>query len=372
MNELRIVHQFIELVQINSETTKEREIADYILDKMKDLDLEVLEDDSYKDTQHEAGNIIGKLTGKNENADKIYFTAHMDTVTPGNNIQPQQKDGYIMSDGSTILGADDKAGIAAIFETIHLLKEKDIEHGDIYFAIMSGEESGLVGSRHFDKKHLPVDYGYALDSDGTVGHIITSAPSQAKIYATITGKAAHAGVQPEKGVSAISITAKAITKMSLGRIDEETTANIGSFEGRGPTNVVCDEVLLVAEARSLSKAKLDTQVEMMTNALKETAEQMNGKAKVNVEYMYPAYHFSKEDKVVRNAMEAVTKIGRTPKLVKSGGGSDANHLSGKGIPTVNLAIGYENIHTKHEKMPIEELLKIPELMIEIIKQAIKK
>lgn len=216
MNELRIVHQFIELVQINSETTKEREIADYILDKMKDLDLEVLEDDSYKDTQHEAGNIIGKLTGKNENADKIYFTAHMDTVTPGNNIQPQQKDGYIMSDGSTILGADDKAGIAAIFETIHLLKEKDIEHGDIYFAIMSGEESGLVGSRHFDKKHLPVDYGYALDSDGTVGHIITSAPpSQAKIYATILVKRHTLVFNPKKEYLLLILRPRRLLKCHL-------------------------------------------------------------------------------------------------------------------------------------------------------------
>ncbi|KAB8138402.1 M20/M25/M40 family metallo-hydrolase [Gracilibacillus oryzae] len=362
----RIIQQFIELVKIDSETKYERKIADYLIKLFKDNGLEVTEDNTPLETNHEAGNILAYYPG-NKQKEAIYFTSHMDTVVPGKGIQPSIQNNYICSDGTTILGADDKAGIAAIIETIHLLKENTIDHGDIYFLITSGEESGLVGSRYFDETSLPVKYGYALDSDGDVGHIITSAPSQVKLYATIYGKAAHAGVSPEKGVSAISLTAKAITKMPLGRIDEETTANIGSFEGKGPTNVVCEQVLLIAEARSLSEEKLDKQVKAMVEALQTTAEAMGGKVDIKTEVMYPSYRFDETDKVVKTAIQAAKKIGAEPILTTSGGGSDANHLAGKGVPTVNLAVGYENIHTTSERIPVNQLKQIPQLMIEIIK-----
>jgi tripeptide aminopeptidase len=367
-DEKRIVQQFIDLVSIDSETTEEREIANYLIKILEEYGLTVEEDNTNELTNHAAGNLIAKLPG-NKNRDAILFTSHMDTVTPGKSITPIVKDGYIMTDGTTILGADDKAGIAAILETIQIIQEEKLEHGDLYFVIMTGEESGLVGSRHIDINKLPVKYGYALDSDGNVGNIVNAAPAQNKLYATIKGKSAHAGVSPEKGVSAISITAKAISKMPLGRIDEETTANIGSFEGKGPTNIVCDKVLLVAEARSISKQKLEQQTTVMVEALEKTATAMGGTVSIKIEEMYPSYQFSKDDYVVTQAMRATTSIGLTPKLVTSGGGSDANHLSGKGIPTVNLAIGYENIHTTNEKIQIEQLITIPKLMLSIIKNS---
>ncbi|WP_208588231.1 M20/M25/M40 family metallo-hydrolase [Gracilibacillus suaedae] len=369
INQERIVNQFFELVKIDSETGKERKIADYLINHFQQLALEVKEDQTNQITGHEAGNIIARLEGTNKNMPAIYFTAHMDTVAPGEGVQPEIRDNIVYSDGTTILGADDKAGISAILELIYIMKENPIEHGDIYFVIMSGEESGLVGSRQFDVKQLPVEYGYALDSDGEVGTIITAAPAQAKLYATIQGKAAHAGVNPEKGISAISMTAKAITKMPLGRIDEETTANIGSFEGKGPTNVVCEQVLLVAEARSLSKDKLDRQVNVMCDALEETVSQMGGTVDIAVKPMYPNYRFTEKDQVVQVAKDAVKAVGKTPSLKVSGGGSDANHLSGKGIPTVNLAVGYENIHSKDERINISDLTEVPVLLYEIVKKS---
>ncbi|UOQ47514.1 M20/M25/M40 family metallo-hydrolase [Gracilibacillus caseinilyticus] len=370
-NQDRIVKQFIELVQIDSETTKERKIADYLLQLFEQLGLEVKEDNTHKQTGHQAGNIIARLQGTDSDIPAIYFTAHMDTVVPGEAIKPVIKDEFIYSDGTTVLGADDKVGITAIVELIHLLKEQPLVHGDIYFAIMSGEESGLVGSQYFDESQLPVSFGYALDSDGEVGSIITAAPSQAKLFATIKGKAAHAGVQPEKGVSAISMTAKAITKMPLGRIDEETTANVGSFEGKGPTNVVCDRVLLIAEARSLSKDKLEKQVEAMCTALNESTANMGGEVDIEIKHMYPNYQFDENDQVVQVAIKAASALGKKSALKVSGGGSDANHLSGKGIPTVNLAVGYENIHTKNERISIASLKEVPLYMYEIVKQLSK-
>src|SRR5699024_2190007 len=171
----------------------------------------------------------------------------------GNGINPMIKDGYITSDGTTILGADDKAGLAAILEAIRIVQENAIPHGDVQFVITAGEAAGLAGARALDPSLLKAQYGYALDSNGDVGDIIVSAPTQAKIFATIKGKTAHAGLAPEKGVSAITIAAKAIANMPHGRIDEETTANIGRFEGGQQTNIVCDHVEVVAEARSLVK-----------------------------------------------------------------------------------------------------------------------
>ncbi|GAE91284.1 peptidase T [Gracilibacillus boraciitolerans JCM 21714] len=373
INKERVIQQFLKLVQIDSETKNERNIANYLIDRFKVMDLVVFEDSSHQENGHEAGNIIARLEGTNPQLPALYFTAHMDTVVPGKNIRPEIHNGVIHSDGSTILGADDKAGISAILELIHLIHENPIHHGDLYFAIMSGEESGLVGSQHFDISSLPVKYGYALDSDGEVGTIITAAPSQIKLFTTIKGKASHAGLSPEKGISAISMTAKAITKMPLGRIDEETTANIGSFEGKGPTNVVCDQVLLIAEARSLSKTKLDKQIDKMCSALRETTSQMGGDVDIELKYMYPSYHFDKSDQVVQVVSNAIRALGKEPLLkVSGGGGSDANHLSGKGIPTVNLAMGgYENIHTKNERISISHLLEVPVLLYEIIKESTK-
>ena len=191
-----------------------------------------------------------------------------------------------------------------MLETIRVLKEENIPHGHIQFIITVGEESGLVGAKALDRSFIKAKYGYALDSDGKVGNIIVAAPTQAKIKATIHGKTAHAGVAPEKGVSAITIAAKAIARMPLGRIDEETTANIGRFEGGQQTNIVCDHVEILAEARSLIPEKMEAQVQKMKEAFEGAAEEMGGKAEVEVEVMYPGFKFADGDHVVEIAKES--------------------------------------------------------------------
>ncbi len=367
MNKERLRDTFFELVKINSETKDERNIADILTTKMKDLGFEVVEDDSAQRSGHGAGNLIATMKGNVSAVDPIYFTCHMDTVVPGLDIKPElREDGYIYSDGTTILGADDKAGIAALFEMIRVIKEQDKPHGDIQFIITAGEESGLMGAKAMDASLITAKYGYAVDSDGKVGGIVTSAPYQAKLYTTIHGKTAHAGVAPEKGVSAINIAAKSIAAMTLGRIDAETTANIGSFAGGRATNIVCDEATIVAEARSIRPNKLDKQTEHMTSTFARIAEKMGGSAETRVEHMYPGFNFTEKDLVVQTAMTAVKNIGRSPELLSSGGGSDGNVFNGAGIPTVTLSVGYEEIHTTKERMPVEELNKLTELLLEII------
>ncbi|HLR51855.1 MAG TPA: M20/M25/M40 family metallo-hydrolase [Candidatus Avamphibacillus sp.] len=369
VNQDRLINEFMELVQIDSETKYEEEIAKVLKKKFTDLGLEVIEDNAKEKTGHGAGNLICTLKGSKEDAEPIYFTSHMDTVVPGKGIKPSIKDGYIVSDGTTILGADDKAGLAAIFEAIRTLQEKDIKHGDIQFIITVGEESGLVGAKALDKSLLKASYGYAIDSNGDVGDIIISAPTQAKIFAKIKGKTAHAGVAPENGVSAITLAAKAISKMPLGRIDEETTANIGRFEGGEQTNIVCDYVEVLAEARSLVEEKMEKQVAKMKEAFEYTAKEHGGEADVEIEIMYPGINQKEGDEVVEIARRAAKAIGRDSKLLRSGGGSDANVIAGLGIPTVNLAVGYEEIHTTNERIATNELVKIAELVTSIINEA---
>jgi tripeptide aminopeptidase len=369
INNDRVLNEFLELVQIDSETKYETEIAGILKKKFTDLGVEVYEDDTKDVTGHGAGNLVCTLQGTKEGVDTIYFTSHMDTVVPAKGVKPEVKDdGYIYSDGTTILGADDKAGLATMIEAIRVLKENNISHGTIQFIITAGEESGLVGAKALDSSLVKAKYGFALDSDGKVGNIIVAAPTQAKVKATILGKTAHAGVAPEKGVSAITIASKAISKMPLGRIDEETTANIGRFEGGQATNIVCDRVDVLAEARSLLSEKMEAQVEKMKNAFETAASEMGGKAEVDVQVMYPGFKFGEGDEVVEVAKRAAKKIGRPSELLTSGGGSDANVIAGFGVPTVNLAVGYEEIHTTNERMPVEELVKLSELVVAIIKE----
>ncbi|GGG13903.1 hypothetical protein GCM10007425_05270 [Lysinibacillus alkalisoli] len=364
----RLVEEFFELVQIDSETKHEAIIAPILVKKLQTLGFEVVQDDAHLRNGHAAGNIIATLKGTKDVA-PIYFTAHMDTVVPGKQIKPSIQDGYIVSDGTTILGADDKAGIAALFEMAKRLKEQNIEHGTIEFIITAGEESGLAGAKELDQNLMTAQYGFAVDSDGDVGGIVVAAPYQAKVFAKVIGKTAHAGVAPEKGISAITVAARCIAKMKLGRLDEETTANIGRFEGGQATNIVCDEVHILAEARSIDEAKLTAQTAHMKETFEQVALEHGAHAEVNVQLMYPGFRVTEEDHVVQVAKAAVQDVGLVPQLATSGGGSDANIIAGFGIPTVNLSVGYENIHTTSERIPVQQLEQLADVLVAIVKRS---
>lgn len=372
INKERIIGQFVDLVQIDSETKSERKIADYLKMKFATLGLQVIEDDSMTRTGHAAGNLVATLEATSgTNVDPFLFTCHMDTVVPGQGIKPIiGEDGWIRSDGTTILGADDKAGLAVLFEVIQVLQEQQLAHGRIQFVITVGEESGLVGARSIDRSLLDARYGFALDSNGEVGAICVGAPTQAKVEIEIFGKSAHAGVNPEDGISAIQVAAKAISRMKLGRIDEETTANIGKFEGGGPTNVVTDYVKLTAEARSLSQDKVERQLALMKDAVDTACQDFGARGQMDSVIVYPAFRLTEQDQVVLLAQKAAKKLGLSGRLFTSGGGSDANIMNGLGIPTVNLAVGYENIHTTQERIHKDDIIKLAEYALEIVRQSL--
>lgn len=365
MNQQRLIETFIELVKIDSESGNERQIADHLKELYSGLGFDVVEDDTQKKTGFGAGNLIMKLKGSTDQ-DTVLLSCHMDTVTPGNNIKPIITDDIIHTDGTTILGADDKAGIAAMVESIRTIQEENIPHGDIEVVISVGEESHLIGASVLDGAQFNAQFGYALDAGNAVGTIVNQAPTNATLNVEITGVTAHAGVAPENGVSAINIAARAISNMKLGRIDAETTANIGTIDGGSRTNIVAEKCMIVAEARSLVASKMEAQVTHMKEAFLTAAAELGGEAKIDVKVNYPAFHVDKESKAIKIASQAAQNIGRTAKVVSNGGGSDANFIN-KFVPTVVLAVGYQDIHTVNEKMPIAELTKLTEQVIEIIK-----
>lgn len=369
----RVVGKFLELIAIDSETKHERNIADILKKQLAELGLDVFEDNSQQKTGHGAGNIIATLKGDDTSkAEPILFTCHMDTVTPGNGIKAIiGEDGWIRSDGSTILGADDKAGLAALFEMIHVIQENNLPHGQIQFVITAGEESGLQGSRALDPKDIDAKMGFAIDSNGEVGTICVAAPTQTRVEIEIFGKSAHAGVNPEDGISAIQVAGKAIARMKLGRISEDTTANIGKFEGGGATNVVTDYVKLYGEARSLSQEKVEAQLASMKEAMESACQEFGARGEFKSEVFYPAFHLEDDAPVVQLVKQAASNLGLSGETFQSGGGSDANVFNGLGIPTVNLAIGYEDIHTTKERIKQEDIVKITQLLLEIVQQTVK-
>lgn len=366
INSVRLVKNFVEMAQTESESFKEKKLAQLIINKLARMGVDVRVDFSQEQVGSNTGNVVVRLPGK-KSAPALLFLAHMDTVSPGVGVQPVIDNGVIRSGGDTILGADDKAGIAAIIEAIQILKDERIGHGNIVIIFTVAEEKGSLGAKNLDYDALKVDYGFVLDGDGPVGNIITKTSSQSIIKAKFVGKAAHAGISPELGVDTIQAAAKAISKMKLGRLNEETTANIGVVKGGTSFNVVPAATYIEGEARSFSVDKLKAQIGHMENCFIEGAKEFNVKVEVKAKSGFTAYELKPSDKVVNIASSAIKNIGLKPELVASRGGSDANVLNEKGISAVNLGIGMKNPHSRDESIAVEQLELLTKVLLEIIK-----
>lgn len=366
INKKRILDRFLRYVQIDSPSKEEREFADFLKLEMESLGLEVIMDDAGEKVGSNSGNLIGRLKG-NTDGQSILFSAHMDTVSPGRGIKPIIKDGVIYSDGTTILGGDDKAGIAAIMEALEITKEKNIPHGDIEISFSIYEEGGLHGAKNLDYSKIKSKLGFVFDSGGQPGHIAVQGPGQNKIDVKFIGKEAHAGVAPESGISAIQMASEAISNMKLLRIDEETTANIGSIKGGEATNIVTPIVEVLAESRSLNGEKLKVQTDHMVKCCKDAADKFGGQVEVEVSNVYTEFKVDKEDEIVQMVMKACHNLNIDPITTTTGGGSDTNVFNQKGIQAVNLGMGGRRAHTLEEHVYIKELEDTGRLALEIIK-----
>lgn len=367
INESRILAEFLELVQIDSPSGSERAVADLLTARLKTLGFAVREDNAGQSTGG-AGNLIAVLPAAGGGA-PLLLSAHMDTVEPGRGVRPVVTDGVVRSSGDTILGADDKAGIAAIMEAVRVVREEGLAHGGLEVVFTIGEESGLWGAKQLDTGRLQSRLGFVLDGEGGPGCIVTQAPSQDKIGAMVRGRAAHAGVNPQDGINAIQVAARAVARMSLGRLDEETTANIGIISGGKAINIVPDACNLLGETRSLDGAKRQALTESVSRILRETAAESGATVDISVETLYQSFALAPSDPVVQAAAQAAGRLGLKAQLVKTGGGSDANIFNQKGIPTANLGIAMQKVHTTEEFIRAADLVDSARWLVEIIRQA---
>ncbi|WP_291258989.1 M20/M25/M40 family metallo-hydrolase [Fusobacterium sp.] len=366
INRERMINNFIEMARISSPSLKEREMADYVKKQLQDLGMEVFEDGAGEKEGGNAGNIIGIL--RNLGKKRILLSAHMDTVLPCDKVNPIIENGIIKSDGTTVLGGDDKAGIANIIEAIRTIKENNLDHPEIIVVFSIAEEIGLLGAKNFDIEKYSPNYTFVLDSSGKPGIGIIQTPFSAKGKMKIIGKPAHAGIAPENGINALTVAAHAITKIKLGRIDSETTSNIGVVRGGEAVNIVMPEVTLQYEARSFSGEKLDNLLTETDRVFKEMCKEFGAEFENGVTKGYSGYRLEDSEEILNIFRKACAQVEVECVTKPTGGGSDSNIYNEKGYKALTIGIGMTKVHTKDEYIEIEDMVKTANLVVEILKE----
>lgn len=347
INQDRLVKNFISLAKINSTSGEEEKIAKDLVKRLKTLGFKVLRD-SY-------GNVIGKLAGKGE---PIMLNAHMDTVEPGRDIKPIIEKDIIKTDGTTILGGDPKAGVASILEALTSIKEEGKKHLPLDVVFTREEETSLGGAINLDYSLVSARRGVTFDGEKELHNICISAPGYNRVNVTITGRAAHAGAEPEKGISAIQIASEIIANLELGRIDDETTANIGLIEGGSARNAVPEKAHFKGEIRSRNKKKLERHTqhfkEVFNNILSKYPD---AKTEIDITREFDAYFFDENHRVIKHITEIFKEMDITPNLEHSGGGTDVNIFHTHGIEAIVVGTGDYEAHTTREYVVIPQMLQ---------------
>lgn len=371
----RLKKLLTELVKIDSLSRKEQAIALRLKRELEEVGGEVWMDDAGEKVGGNAGNLIAHFRGNAPGSDPLLLSAHMDTVVPGEGVVPVLEGNILRSDGRTVLGGDDKSGIAIICEVLRVVREKKLPCSDIDVVFTICEEAGLLGAKCLEVSRLRARRGLVLDSD-SVGFLFTKAPAANRMEFHIHGLEAHAGVCPEKGISAIQVAAEGIAKMRLGRIDKETTANIGLISGGMAVNIIPNSVRLKGEARSHSEEALEQQTRHMLQCLEEAASrhvlEIDGKrfqasVEAKIERDYDRMEISEGSRIVRLVRTAGRNLGIDVKTMATGGGCDANVLNKKGLEVANLSTGMREIHTVKEWLDLNDLYISAQMVLEIVK-----
>lgn len=370
----RLTDYTMDLITIDSPSKQEKEVAMKLKYDMEQIGAQCSFDSADEKVGGNVGNLTVKVKG-NTDAPPFFFSSHMDTVSPGIGIKPHIKEGIMRSDGTTILGSDDKSGVAIIVEVIKSLKENNIPHGDIEVAFTICEEIGLLGAKYYDINNISAKHGIVLDSS-TPDRLVLRCPSAEELNFTVHGIEAHAGLCPQDGISAIKVASDAISIMTFGRIDHETTSNIGIIKGGIATNIVTGKVEVVGEVRSHDEQKLKAHVyhmtECFTNSAKKHKIVLNGKqleAKIDVrtERSYDRMDVGDDSFITKLVLKAVQNLGHKVKLHTTGGGCDANYFNKFGLSCANLGTGMYELHTVNEYLILEEQQRCAKIMLETVK-----
>jgi tripeptide aminopeptidase len=372
INKERLAELFKFLVEIDSESGQEAAVCFEIKKIMESLGCKTVIDGAGVKTGSDTGNLIAKFDGSVKK-EPILLNAHMDTVAPGKGVKALLKSGIFTSAGNTVLGSDDKSAIAIFVEVLRVIKEKNIKCPPIEFVFTIGEEIGLLGAKYLNYDLISAKYGYVLDTVNTF-NLITKAPFSNHLEFTILGKDAHAGIEPEKGINAICIASRAISDLKTGRIDDETTCNIGTIKGGIASNIVPDKVEIKAEVRSHSEDKLKKETEKIIASFENAVEFFKKSSiyenipnlKIKCEKDFNATNLDESHKVVLLAEKAAATMGKKLLISKSGGGSDANVFFEKGIITGVIGTGMKDVHTINESISLYDMADTAEFILEIL------
>ena len=375
MNRERLRDEFLELVRISSVSKREGNVAKRLTTILEGLGATVEVDDAGDKIGSDTGNLVARFPGTAPDVAPFLLCGHMDTVPPADNVRPVVDGDVIRTDGTTVLGGDDKSGIVAILETVRLLRERRIPHGpvDVLFTIC--EELGLIGAKHFDVGRLRARTGLVLDCDG-VHELITRAPAANRMQFTVHGLEAHAGLAPEQGISAVQVAAEAIAAMRLGRVDAATTANVGRIEGGVASNIIPNRVVLRAETRSLTLEALEAQTRHMLECFERAASRRSvtvagktttARVEARVERDYEPLSVPDNTRIVRLVRGAAERLSKPFKTRSTGAASDANVFSGRGVEVANLGCGMRQIHTVNEWVDVNDMVATTELLVETVR-----
>ena len=351
----RLLDTFLTILRIDSYHPNEDPVIDALRPKLERAGVR-LHADPHR-------NVLGFLPGSGTRAgeEPVLLCAHTDTVRPTPGMEPVLRDGAVHTDGSSVLGADDKAAVAAIVEAVEAIAAEGVPHPPVEVLFTVGEDVGHVGSKAFDVAPVRSRMAFVPDVDGPVGGIIMAGPTAETFRVDFHGRAAHAGTEPEEGRSALQMAARAIDRMQLGRIDGETTANAGVLTGGEAANIIPPDAALTLQVRSLDREKFRAHREALVDCCRQAAEAFGGSIDVESLGGTEGYRFGEDDAPVRRADAAIRAAGLEPWRATTCGGSDANEFNAKGLPTVVISVGYLDIHTNQESMPIDELEKLAEV-----------
>lgn len=377
INQDRLAEEFFRLASIESPSFREGEISRYLTSRFQLLGGEVSFDAAGEEIGSPCGNMTVRFPGTRPERDPFLLLVHMDTVEPAAGVQPVLENGVFRSAGETILGADDKAGLAEVIEILEVLRESNIPHPPIEVVVTICEEVGLMGAKQYDTTQLRSKRGLALDTTG-INLVINRAPASNRFRIEIEGIESHAGVAPEKGISAIEVASRAIARMRLGRVDAETTANIGLISGGQATNIIPKRVILDGEVRSHNPARVGEHMQeiltLVEESCREMAREIDGE-RVEPRFFfevrddYPMLYLADDAPLLQLCRSAAETLGRPITVRAAGGGSDANIFAGKGIEMAIMGCGMENVHSVEEFVRVSDMVQVVELMVEILQQA---
>ncbi|CEG28724.1 M20/M25/M40 family metallo-hydrolase [Bacillus sp. B-jedd] len=367
IDEDRLLDSFLEMAKVNAPSGKEKPMAEYLVPKLQELGFSIQFDESHKEFGGNCGNLIAWWDGTDPDVEPLFFSTHLDTVLPTEGLTPVIKDGVIYSDGTTILGADDRAALAAYLEGITVIQESGIPCGPIELILTVNEQPGLVGARYLDYSLVKSKRGFIFDSTGDIGQIILQGPFSSRIYCEIEGRSSHIGLNPEEGINAFLIAADALKSMDLGKVNDQTLANIGVIRGGTMSSIIPGEVELVGEVRSFAKEALDTQLEHMKEAVEKAARKHGGKANVRFEKKYSGFSIPTENDIAQTAIRAADQIGVKKYTTQTLGGADTNVLNEKGLECLTLGNGFKNLHTFQEHISVENLMNGGRYVVTLIK-----